>query len=228
MITKNHLLIALFIVFFFIGSADAGKSPIFAYAEEGDIEHLERLISEGINIDFKDDLGFTALMTAADNGKLEAVKLLVKHKADINARNNDGDTPLMRAANAGHFDVVRFLVEKGADTNAYHGNDKKATAYAYAKQNGHNQIANYLKSRTSIAASSRSGDFKIWPGMPKNKGHYNIWQASCDEGGTAWVNVEHDSRDVYGWGAIGFSGAIGSSDAFIGVEAALRKACRGK
>ena len=165
-------------------------------------------------------------LLASDNGRLEAVKLLLKHKADINARNNNGDTPLIRAANNGHFDVVRFLVEKGADTNAHNGNSKNATAYTYAKQNGHKQIANYLESRTATVASqktfsSRSGDFKIWPGMPKNKGYYNSWQASCDEGGTAWVNVDHDKRDVYGWGAIGFPGAIGSSDAFIGVEAGV-------
>lgn len=156
---NKKIILIISILFVTCSLANAGNSPIFSAAQQGDTEEIRKLLEEGINVDFKNDLGCTALMLAADNGKLEAVKLLVKHKADINARNNDGDTPLIRAANNGHFDVVRFLVEKGADTNAYRDNNKKATAYTYAKQNGHYQIANYLESRTSTASSTGSSSY---------------------------------------------------------------------
>jgi hypothetical protein len=82
------------------------------------------------------------------------------------------------------------------------------------------------RSRYSTTTTSRSGEFSIWPNMPKDEGRYNTWQASCAEGGYAWVNVQHDQPGVYCWGAGGFSSA-GAGCAGIGIEAALKKACRG-
>lgn len=89
-------------------------------------------------------------------------------------------------------------------------------------------LDDYSRSLSSSNSSSRSGDFSVWPNMPKNEGSRNMWQASCTDGGYAWVNVQHDQPNVYCWGGGGFNGAGAGCDAGIGVEAALAKACRGE
>ena len=234
---RTRDILILFSLFLKISSAGAGGSIIFYQAAQGHIGQLNSLIDDGVKIDFRDDEGRTALMHAAEFGRLEAVKLLLKRGAKANLRDNDGVTALMRASNNGHLGVARLLVEKGADPNYHTPGNKSATAYAFAKKNGHTSVASFLKPLTSIASanepsasplsSSRNGGYYLWAGTPTNKGSYMTWQANCDEGGYAWVNVQHDQRNVYQWGGGGFPGASGRVDVGIGVEAAMRKACGG-
>jgi len=81
---------------------------------------------------------------------------------------------------------------------------------------------------TNVKSSgNRTGDFHSMRG-PENKGSYLTWSAICKDGGYAYVNVDHKSPNLYGWGGGGFPGAMGSGDVGIGVEAAMRKGCRGR
>ena len=202
-----------------------------AASDGGKIEAIKLLVKHGADINAQNNDRETPLMYAASAGKFEAVKLLVKHGANINARNNFGHTALMRAANFGHYDVVRFLVENGADTNVSAYNDPAATAYGYADLNGHHQIADYLESRTRTASSKKaslgSGAFKMFAGMPQDKGNFLYYGATCVEGGWAFVNVQKDNLNFYCYSAGGGSSGRSSCEAGIGVEAGLRKACGG-
>ena len=56
------IIFVIAIIFITCSLANAGNSPIFSAAQQGDAEEIRKLIEEGINVDFKDDLGFTALM----------------------------------------------------------------------------------------------------------------------------------------------------------------------
>lgn len=116
---------------------------------------------------------------------------------------------------------ARFITGPDVTTIQYSLND---VSYDCVKKPLRNQ-GSYIQPATS---SPRSGEFSIWPNMPKDEGSRNIWQANCADGGYAWVNVQHDQPNVFCWGGGGFSGSTGSCDAGIGVEAALRKACRGE
>lgn len=190
-------LLIVFIIFIFTCKfAEAGDSPLFYYAALGDTAGLKALIKEGAKVDFKDDKGNTALMYAAMEGKLDAVKLLVKSGADINARSSAQITPLIFSANAGYFDVVRYLVEKGADTNAYGDNNKAATAYGYAKKNGHSQIADYLESRTSIRVVTAQTSNEVRYRTSWFDRHRSV-AIDCSNGKTVLINENNYTSTPY-------------------------------
>src|SRR5205085_4730043 len=62
--------------------------------------HLEisrMLIERGIDVNSKQEGGFSPLQEAAQNGQLELVELLLQHGADTHAKNDDGQTALHQA-----------------------------------------------------------------------------------------------------------------------------------
>ena len=96
-------------------------SPLHYAADEGHLEIVKLLISQGADIDAKGAfhlyyspmhliLGCTPLHLAANKGHLEIVKFLISHGAKYNAKNNEGDTPLTVAKTGRHNEVVTFLV----------------------------------------------------------------------------------------------------------------------
>jgi hypothetical protein len=62
--------------------------------------------------------------------------------------------------------------------------------------------------------------FKMFPNMPQDKGSFFYYGASCKKGGSAFVNVQKDSPNVYCWG-----GKYSGCEVGIGVESAMRKGC---
>jgi len=75
-------------------------------------EKLSQYLKAGgssLDIDAKDEYGFTALQLAADRGYLEAVKILVLNGANIGVKDPDGHTALALARVGGHEDIIAFL-----------------------------------------------------------------------------------------------------------------------
>ncbi|MCK4319157.1 ankyrin repeat domain-containing protein [Candidatus Micrarchaeota archaeon] len=52
-------------------------------AEKGDTREVERLIQEGVDIDAKDNYGWTALLLAAKEGHTKTAELLIEKGADV-------------------------------------------------------------------------------------------------------------------------------------------------
>lgn len=95
------------------------ESTIWAAAEAGDLEAIERHLAGGAAIDaVGGELGLTPLHGAALTNRAEAAELLIRRGADVNAAASDGGTPLHAAAFLGNKEVVAALVEHGADVNA--------------------------------------------------------------------------------------------------------------
>ena len=67
------------------------------------------LIHRGIDVNAKQEGGFTPLQAAAQNGQLELVELLLQHGADAHAKNDDGQTALDIARANNHPEVVQRL-----------------------------------------------------------------------------------------------------------------------
>ncbi|KAF8344221.1 ankyrin repeat-containing domain protein [Cantharellus anzutake] len=91
---------------------DGQPDSIHSYALEGNIDKLKALLdSEYVDINGKDENGYSALHLACDRGQLEAVKLLLANGADAYNPDADGNTPLEVAKIASREDIVDLLEE---------------------------------------------------------------------------------------------------------------------
>ncbi len=72
-------------------------------------KEVERLIKEGVNVDFVDAKGNIALHYAVSGGDLSIVQLTSKQSKNANTANNDSETPLDIAERLGKKDIVQAL-----------------------------------------------------------------------------------------------------------------------
>ena len=61
------------------------------YVESGDTEGVKSLIKEGVDVNSKDEDGWTPLHLAAYSGKKDVAKLLLDKGAEVTATITDGD-----------------------------------------------------------------------------------------------------------------------------------------
>ncbi|MBA0668648.1 hypothetical protein Goklo_001538 [Gossypium klotzschianum] len=87
-------------------------------ARKGEVRAIQRLIliDKGIDIDSRDEDGYTALHCAVESGHAEVVELLVKKGADVESRTNKGVKPLQIADSLHYVGISRILIHGGATT----------------------------------------------------------------------------------------------------------------
>ncbi|MBI1194359.1 MAG: hypothetical protein GC138_00730 [Gammaproteobacteria bacterium] len=107
-------------------------------ARYAQLETVRKLLIDGISLDFRDDLGYTALMAASGESSDEIQRLIVEQGADPNARADDGSTALMIAAGKGYLGHVERLVAAGARVNER--NDAGETALMIGIRFGHADV----------------------------------------------------------------------------------------
>uniref|UniRef100_A0A2N9IE88 Uncharacterized protein n=1 Tax=Fagus sylvatica TaxID=28930 RepID=A0A2N9IE88_FAGSY len=81
---------------------------------KGKVDAVRALVEKGIDIDGKDEDGYTALHCAAESGQAEVMELLVKKGADVEARTNKGVTALQIAESLHYIGITRILIQGGA------------------------------------------------------------------------------------------------------------------
>jgi hypothetical protein len=86
-------------------------------AEKGDHKAVLLFLSSGVDIDTRDEHGWTPLMVSTFNGKEEIALLLIRSGADVRAKDTAGYGPLHWAAFNGYSSVVKLLIEKRAPVN---------------------------------------------------------------------------------------------------------------
>lgn len=136
----------------FINTPDAtGRTPLMwaVYVHDNDpaaawredtkrIWYVKTLMAvPGINLEAKDNDGFTALHWAAWSGMPRSTILLTQGGLDLNAQENAGYTPLMLAALRGNAAAVRLLLELGADTTLKNADGQTALDLATEKGNAY-------------------------------------------------------------------------------------------
>lgn len=99
------------------------NSTIFEIVKSGDVAALKQALTNGIDIETRDNDGNTAIMLAAHSGNLQMVNALIDAGADVNARDDLGWAPLIKAVyNAemkrGFADVVQALLDARANIEA--------------------------------------------------------------------------------------------------------------
>lgn len=95
-------------------------------ASEGNVELLQELLQNfDIDVNFKNNDGYTALMIACTNNYIDMVKVLLNIQGiDVNIRTKYGYSALMIACKFGYVNIVELLLLKGININVSL-NDKK-------------------------------------------------------------------------------------------------------
>ncbi len=86
-------------------------------AEKGDRNAVALFLSSGVDIDTRDEHGWTPLMISTFNGKEEVAIFLILNGADVHPKDTAGYGPLHWAAFNGYSNIVKLLVEKRANVN---------------------------------------------------------------------------------------------------------------
>ncbi|WP_263078334.1 ankyrin repeat domain-containing protein [Endozoicomonas sp. Mp262] len=71
-----------------------GNTALMTAACNGMLQTVEKLITQGVNIEISNYIGSRALHLAVKEGRYETVKVLLENKANPNARDSMGATPL--------------------------------------------------------------------------------------------------------------------------------------
>ncbi|KAH9503985.1 hypothetical protein Btru_067490 [Bulinus truncatus] len=79
-------------------------------AQDGNLNEVKNLLSQGLNINYKDFYGWTALMCAAKEGHSEMVNCLLENGADLKIVNSDGHSAAWLAENARHHSLAEKLL----------------------------------------------------------------------------------------------------------------------
>jgi len=93
---------------------------IFEASAAGEVERVERLLSQSEPSDGYSRDGWTPLHLAAFFGHAKIIELLLAHRADVAARsrNSNGNTALHAALAGNHKFAAGLLIGRGADVNA--------------------------------------------------------------------------------------------------------------
>lgn len=130
---------------------------ILALATKANFFTIVRLLVEaGVDLNYQDDQGETALHAAARSNHTECASILLAgsggHKADIEiAENTFGWTPLFVSCVDGHFRMVELLVAAGADLQKL--DTSGWTAKEHATLRGHMDIWRILDGLTAAPDS---------------------------------------------------------------------------
>jgi len=92
-----------------------GFRPLHKAALTGRKDIVELLISNGADINSRDNQGQTPLVWAISEGTLDVIKLLVDRGANVNIKTNSGVSPLKCAmASCTNKEIADFLRKHGA------------------------------------------------------------------------------------------------------------------
>jgi ankyrin repeat protein len=96
---------------------EAGRTPLFYAAKDGDSAIVNQLIRHGANPNAQDKSLETPLHFAAREYQLEASQSLIESGANPNAQDTHGNTPLWRAVfeSRGRSDMIKLLLSAGAN-----------------------------------------------------------------------------------------------------------------
>ena len=91
--------------------------PVHEAVKNNDVKEIAKLFKKKkrIDIDVRDDDGFSSLHRAAQLGNAEAVQVLIAHGASVNLPSKTNMTPLYYAVQSGNFECASLLIENGAD-----------------------------------------------------------------------------------------------------------------
>lgn len=85
---------------------------------------IRYLLSEGANIENKDERGLSPLSLMVQSGNNDMVRLLLQYGANINSIDNNGNTALHHAVKMGYLNIAEILILSGAETNSINNDNE--------------------------------------------------------------------------------------------------------
>ena len=119
-----------------------GEHPVAHFIKD-DMAFAQELIKLGASADVIDKNGYTPLMYAVIRQDNDFLDLLLKKKVYLNEVDKKGRTAIMYAAIKNNLYAAKKLIGHRADI--YKSKDEKWSAYIYAKEMKHYEIAELLK-----------------------------------------------------------------------------------
>lgn len=100
-----------------------GKHPLHFACDhsDGNIDTVRLLVSEGAEVNVRDEDGNTGLHLACTESNVSVVQFLLESGADVMAGDLDDETPLVRACYAKSVELIDILLKAGSDANHPHG-----------------------------------------------------------------------------------------------------------
>ncbi|GAX77607.1 hypothetical protein CEUSTIGMA_g5051.t1 [Chlamydomonas eustigma] len=131
--------------------ADDTILAIFDHSERGNIEDLEKILSEAsqqIELNTPGPDGDTALHLACLYGHLPCADLLIKKGASANTINQeDGSSALHDAAAGGYLDICRLLLEHSSEDMIHKADMDGDTPLHNAARGNHAEVVEFLLSK---------------------------------------------------------------------------------
>ena len=124
---------------------ETGRPLFHRAARQGRIEIVWAMLESGVDVDLRDDIGFTALMEAARDGHVNMVSLLLEHGADPNIISSSAAlkmTPIHLACVGGDTSIITALHDAGASLDAQ--DTDGTTAVIWALGEGHREAADLM------------------------------------------------------------------------------------
>lgn len=107
-----------------------GETALHIVTARRDLTWMRFLISNGANVNVRDNRGVTPLVQACELGFIEGVDQLIKSGARVEDANNTGETPLISAVHRRDLALVRLLIKAGASPDRPDNSGRSARDYA--------------------------------------------------------------------------------------------------
>lgn len=111
-------------------------------AKTGDEDELKRTIEEGVDVNYQNEFGQSAMMVASWEGHHGIIEALLSADADPNLQDGFGKSALHEAALSGHHTIVNRLISGGAKINLT--DEEHRTPLHYAAMRGKRKIVEVL------------------------------------------------------------------------------------
>ena len=151
-----------------VAESDRGDISPFAMCELGMLpELLARIERREIDLNSRNDMGYTLLHATCDKGHESVVKSLIEAGADVNVREGAGkgllrlvlrrgQTPLHRAAAVDSAAIARMLIDAGAAVNCYDYRHSTPLHWA-AKHGNYDMVSMLVGAGANVSARDDDG-----------------------------------------------------------------------
>ncbi len=142
--------------------SDKGQTPLHLAVQNGKLEIVELLLSQGAYINAKDSEGNTPLITSIAFRKTDTAKLLISKGADVRIRNAQDEPPVILALMHGQSELVEPILDSGQDVNErFRGN---FTILLMATFTGNKEVVKLLLDRgADINATAEEAGMTVTP-----------------------------------------------------------------